>query len=41
MNGASKITSLTSANRIYIGENLYASLEHGLKPDFEALIDIP
>jgi hypothetical protein len=38
MNVASKITS---ANRIYVGENLYTLSEHGLKPDFEALIDIP
>jgi hypothetical protein len=41
MNVASKITSLTSANRIYIGENLYTLSEHGLKSDFEALIYIP
>jgi adenylate cyclase len=37
MNIASKITSLTGANKISIGENVYKSLDHKTQREFHEL----
>src|ERR687896_604043 len=37
MNIASKITSLTGANKISIGENIYKSLDHKTQSEFREL----
>ncbi len=37
MNVASKITSITSANRISIGENIYKLLDHAQQLEFKEL----
>jgi hypothetical protein len=37
MNIAAKITSLTGANKISIGENVYRSLDHKVQREFHEL----
>ena len=38
MNVASKITSLTDANKVSIGDNVYKSLDHKIQSEFHELL---
>jgi hypothetical protein len=37
MNVAAKITSLTAANKVSIGDNVYKSLDHKIQSEFHEL----